>query len=104
MNPTFIIPITPMQPTGSVSETKRITPETETGEPSFLDTLKTKIQGVKDLETASLESAYDVAMGYSDDIESAMIDATKASAAIEMTTQLTTRAVNAYKEIMEMQI
>ena len=43
-------------------------------------------------------------MGYSDDIESAMIDATKASTAIELTTQITTRAVNAYKSILEMQI
>ena len=33
-----------------------------------------------------------------------MIDATKASTAIETTVQLTTRAVNAYKEIMSMQV
>jgi len=33
-----------------------------------------------------------------------MIDAAKASVAIETTVQLTTRAVNAYKEIIQMQI
>ncbi len=105
MDTTFIIPLTPMQTIGSVTEAAKHTENglSEEGE-SFLSTLKSKIQEVKDLETASLESAYDVAMGYSDDIESAMIDATKASTAIELTTQITTRAVNAYKSILEMQI
>lgn len=105
MDSTFIIPLTPMQTIGSVTEAEKTagTNAAEDGE-SFLSTLKSKIQEVKDLETASLNSAYDVAMGYSDDIESAMIDATKASTAIELTTQITTRAVNAYKSILEMQI
>lgn len=105
LDTTFIIPLTPMQSVGSVTETAKPADSgiAEEGE-SFLSTLKSKIQEVKDLETQSMNSAYDVAMGYSDDIESAMIDATKASTAIELTTQITTRAVNAYKSILEMQI
>ena len=37
-------------------------------------------------------------------VKGAMIDATKASVAIETAVQITTRAVNAYKEITQMQI
>ena len=43
-------------------------------------------------------------MGRSEDIEGAMIDSTRASIAIETAVQVTTRAVNAYKEIIQMQI
>ena len=43
-------------------------------------------------------------MGQTEDIEGAMIDATRASVAIETAVQITTRAVNAYKEIVQMQI
>ena len=71
---------------------------------SFSETLRQKIQNVKDLEQKSLDSAYAVSMGQTEDIEGAMIDATKASVAIETAVQITTRAVNAYKEIVQMQI
>ncbi|MBR3024157.1 MAG: flagellar hook-basal body complex protein FliE [Oscillospiraceae bacterium] len=78
--------------------------ENDESEMSFGDTLRSKIQNVKDLEQKSLASAYDISMGNTEDIESAMIDATKASVAIETAVQVTTRAVNAYKEIIQMQI
>ena len=102
----FIVPITEMSTVSAdfikpVSET---VPEEEKDTVSFGDILKSKIQNVRDLEAQSLQSAYDIATGVSSDIESAMIDSAKASAAIEMTVQLTTRAVNAYKEILNMQV
>jgi len=104
----FIVPLTSSMPSierlesigkiDSIVEQKEETPET------FGDILKMKIQGVKDLEMQSLQSAYDISTGASSDLESAMLDSAKASTAIEMTTQITTRVVNAYKEIMQMQI
>ena len=78
--------------------------KTDDSEMSFADTLGKKIAEIKSLEQKSLDSAYAVAMGQTEDIEGAMIDATKASVAIETAVQITTRAVNAYKEIMQMQI
>lgn len=100
----FIVPLTEMSMSG-ITPLKGTEQETEeTSALSFGDILKSKIQNVKDLETQSLQSAYDIATGASDDIESAMLDSAKSSTAIEMTVQLTTRAVNAYKEIMSMQI
>ncbi len=104
----FIVPLTSSMPSierlesigkiDPIVEQKEETPET------FGDILKMKIQGVKDLEMQSLQSAYDISTGASSDLESAMLDSAKASTAIEMTTQITTRVVNAYKEIMQMQI
>ena len=92
--------IKPMQSWGS----GKTNVENDESEMSFGDTLRSKIQNVKDLEQKSLASAYDISMGNTEDIESAMIDATKASVAIETAVQVTTRAVNAYKEIIQMQI
>ena len=92
--------ITPLQPMNS----GKTNAESDSAGTTFADTLRSKIQNVKDLEQQSLASAYDVSMGRSEDIEGAMIDATKASVAIETAVQVTTRAVNAYKEIIQMQI
>lgn len=100
----FIVPLTSMPSFEEIKgiDTSVSSENEETG--SFGDILKQKIQNVKDLEMQSLQSAYDLSTGTSNDIESAMIDSAKASTAIEMTVQLTTRAVNAYKEIMSMQV
>lgn len=97
----FIVPLTSMPSIEALNTIdKNDRTEEKDGSGSFGDILKQKIQSVKDLEMQSLQSAYDISTGASSDIESAMIDATKASTAIETTVQLTTRAVNAYKEIM----
>lgn len=100
----FIVPLTEMSMSGITPLKSTEQENNEDNIQSFGDILKSKIQNVKDLETQSLQSAYDISTGASNDITSAMLDATKASTAIEMTVQLTTRAVNAYKEIMSMQI
>lgn len=104
---TFITPLANMPTVEQLgSKYINITPvgEKQDGDLSFADTLRHKIQEVKDLEQASLDSAYAVSMGETEDIEGAMIDATKASVAIETAVQITSRAVNAYKEILQMQI
>lgn len=71
---------------------------------SFAQTLQDKIQEVRDLEDESNQLSYDLAMGKTDDLTSVMVQATKAQTAVELTVQVTTRAVNAYKEIMQMNI
>ena len=102
---TFITPLTSMPTVSSIDkDSNNLSSNEENSELSFSETLKQKIQNVKDLEQKSLDSAYAVSMGQTEDIEGAMIDATKASVAIETAVQITTRAVNAYKEIVQMQI
>ena len=102
---TFITPLTSMTTVSSLDkDSNNLSSNEENSELSFSETLRQKIQNVKDLEQKSLDSAYAVSMGQTEDIEGAMIDATKASVAIETAVQITTRAVNAYKEIVQMQI
>ena len=102
---TFITPLTSMPTVSSLDkDSNNLSSNEENSEISFSETLRQKIQNVKDLEQKSLDSAYAVSMGQTEDIEGAMIDATKASVAIETAVQITTRAVNAYKEIVQMQI
>lgn len=104
----FIVPLTSSMPSierlESIGKIEPIVEQKDDSQETFGDILRMKIQGVKDLETQSLQSAYDIATGASSDIETAMLDSAKASTAIELTTQITTRVVNAYKEIMQMQI
>lgn len=102
---TFITPLTSMPTVSSLDkDSNNPSSNEEKSELSFSETLRQKIQNVKDLEQKSLDSAYAVSMGQTEDIEGAMIDATRASVAIETAVQITTRAVNAYKEIVQMQI
>lgn len=70
----------------------------------FGSVLKSAISDVKEMEDASNQASYDLAMGYRDDVQNIMLETTKAQTAIEMTVQITTRAVNAYKEILQMNI
>ncbi|MBE6836853.1 MAG: flagellar hook-basal body complex protein FliE [Ruminococcus sp.] len=95
----FIKPIERLDSLTQVNKTGNSTAESD-----FEKTLKDKIQEVRDLESASNQLSYDLAMGKTDDLTSVMIATTKAQTAIELTTQITTRAVNAYKEIMQMNI
>lgn len=70
----------------------------------FGSMLTDAIANVKELEDASNQASYDLAMGYRDDVQNIMLETAKAQTAIEMTVQITTRAVNAYKEILQMNI
>ena len=71
---------------------------------SFFDVLADAIGGVKAMEKQSEQDSYDLAMGYTDDLDSVMVQSAKTTMAIELTTQLVTQAVNTYKEIIQMQV
>ena len=62
---------------------------------------------MKDLETLQAQSAEDsrkLALGEIDNIAQVQINALKTSTMLQTTVQLTSRAVGAYKEIMQMQV
>lgn len=102
----FIVPLTEISSISPsfITPVKTVAEEKKDDTVSFGDILKSKIQNVKNLEEKSLQNAYDIAAGNSNDIEMAMMDASRAQTAIEMTVQLTTRAVNAYKDILNIQV
>ncbi len=99
-----IVPISGLSAITPISTVDTVAKQDKKDTVTFGEILAGKIEDVKALEAQSLKSATDIATGASNDIESAMLDSTKASTAIEMTVQLVTRAVNAYKDILSMQI
>jgi flagellar hook-basal body complex protein FliE len=72
--------------------------------PDFFDTLKSSIDGIRDLEMESAQNTYDLAMGYTNDLEGVMIQAAKTSTTIEIATQVVSKAISSYKEILQMQV
>ena len=72
--------------------------------PIFSDILKDAIANVEQTQAVSQQDAYDLAMGKTDDLHTVQINALKASAAVEMAAGITSRALGAYKEIMQTQL
>ncbi len=77
---------------------------TQTGGLPFADVLKESIAQLEETQKVSQQDAYDLAMGRTDDLAAISINSAKAAVALEMTVQVASRAVTAYKEILQMQI
>lgn len=71
---------------------------------SFQDMLSGYMQEVKSLTQVAEQDGARLALGNADDLAQIQINAMKAEAALQTTVQLASRAVNAYKEIMQMQV
>lgn len=101
----FIVPITKMQPMGSMEE-MGLAAEGLGSSPSipFADILKDAVDTAQDFQQVSKQDAYDLATGNMDNMSNMMINSAKASTAMEVAVQVTSRAVSAYKEIMQMQV
>ena len=102
--PSLITPLTPLQTLEPRADRANNIIKTDGSGASFEQKLEQAISNVRGLEEASNKASYDLAVGNTDDLNSVMLTATKAQMAIQMTTQITTRAVNTYREIMQMNI
>jgi flagellar hook-basal body complex protein FliE len=96
----FIVPITPLNLT---TEIKPITNLNETQATGFQAIFKDMIEETQAAQEIAKQDSYDVAMGNTDDLHNVMINAEKAAIALEMTVQVTSKAISAYNEIMRMQ-
>ncbi len=70
----------------------------------FSGVLKDAVSNLQQAEQVANQDAYDLALGNTDDLSGLMINSTKYTTALEFTVQLSTRIVNAYKEVMQMQV
>ncbi len=101
----FFTPIEPIQK-------MRFSAVGEAGEPSgsgeaavpFANVLKDAISNYTALQAEEDAISQALALGEVDDPAQMVIASMKAEAALQTTVQLTSRMVNAYKEIMQMQI
>lgn len=71
---------------------------------SFADTLKEAIDGVNQLQKASDRAAQDLATGRTDNVADVMIAAEKADVALRVMVQVRNKIIDAYQEIMKMQV
>lgn len=102
----FIVPLSHMTPLSSITESQNTALSTGVAAANipFADVLADAVNNAKETQKVSNEDAYKLASGNIDSLEEIMINSSKASIALDTTIQLTTRAVNAYKEIMQMQV
>jgi flagellar hook-basal body complex protein FliE len=71
---------------------------------SFADTLKEAIGSVNELQTQSNKAAQDLATGRTDNIQEVMIAAEKADISLKLMVQVRNKIIDAYQEVMKMQV
>ena len=98
--------ITRLRPVGSLTDLTRvdITPETEKSGVSFKELIKDTIGGVNKLQKNADELAVKLATGDVEDVHRAMIAMQKAKLALDLTIQVRNKVIEAYQEIMRMQV
>lgn len=75
-------------------------PETK----SFGQYFNEAVQSVNDLQMKGQQANLDLAAGKAEDLSQVIIATEKASIALQLTTQIRNKAVDAYQEIMRMQV
>ncbi len=102
---TFIDPnfITPIELESKLSKQSEINalPEDQVPFQNILTDLISETQAAMEV---SQTDSYNLAMGEVDNLAQVQINSLKSSTLLQTTVQVTTRAVNAYKEIMSMQL
>ena len=100
----FIIPETRMEGVGDLTDLKKDSTVKAVPEKRFDSVLKEAVreadQAIKDTQIMDMK----LASGQVDNLHTALIQAEKTAAAVEFTIQITTKAVNAYNQIMGMQV
>jgi len=97
----FIKPIVPIESMFKQVTQPEVTNPTAT---SFSSVLKDAMNDVAQLQEEAQQATQQLALGQVDDIHSIMIQTERAALALELTVQVTSKAVNAYNEIMRMQM
>jgi flagellar hook-basal body complex protein FliE len=88
---------------GTLSPTK--SPVSETGsEGSFKDILTEALQKLESTGDENAQAALDLLTGNTDDLSNTMIASQKTEIALELTVAIRNKAIDAYKEIMNMQV
>lgn len=74
------------------------------GETSFADTLQQAISNVNKLQVDADKASQNLATGKTDNIADVMIAAEKADVALKVMVQVRNKIIDAYQEIMRMQV
>ena len=99
----FIVPITPMEKM-DFSTTEKVTTVKDVKENAFSSILDSAIENFKEADKLSDIDGAGLSLGNADDLAQIQINMLKAETMLQTTVQITSRAVNAYKEIMQIQV
>ncbi len=100
----FITPMVPVRSAAELSAPKQTQQPQQAAGGMFADIFHQAINNVKETESALARTQYQLATGQLDDIHSYTIAASKAAAAGELVIQLRSRALDAYNEIMRINL
>ncbi len=80
------------------------TPSTKEAGVSFADTLKQAVNNVNEMHVDADRKAQELATGKTDDIAGVMLASEKADIALRVMVQVRNKIIDAYQEIMKMQV
>jgi len=90
--------------TDRTAATTRPVPETGAGGEGFADSVRKALESVSAAERQADAIAVDIASGGNSGVHELMVATAKASLGVDLLVQVRNRAVEAYQEIMRMQI
>jgi flagellar hook-basal body complex protein FliE len=86
------------------SMVEKVTPQIEEGKKNFGEFLTEALGEVNSLQQDAAKASFDLAAGKLQDISQVTIAAEKATIAMQLTMQVRNKVVDAYQEIMRMQV
>ena len=86
------------------SMVEKVTPQIEEGKKNFGEFLTEALGEVNSLQQNAAKASFDLAAGNLQDISQVTIAAEKATIAMQLTMQVRNKVVDAYQEIMRMQV
>jgi flagellar hook-basal body complex protein FliE len=98
----YIVPMSGITPLETISQNSKT--EKASVEGSFADVFKQALQNVEETQRISQEDSIRVTLGEVDDLHTVQINAQKAAIALETFVSMKNAAVEAYNEIMRMNI
>lgn len=78
--------------------------EQEDGEATFLDVFKSLVDNVKETDAQVQQDAIDLMLGEIDDLAQVQVNLEKAATAVDLLVTVKNKAVDAYNEIMRMNV
>lgn len=101
----YIVPLAGIETLTPLGQTETLAQQPGAGSiVPFADLLEEARENLAQSQQKVQSDVYSLLTGQSTDLHQLTIDAAIQQASVEMTVQLTSRAVGAYKEIMQMQI
>lgn len=103
----YLVPLSALpgiQPLETANKEDNPVPQQKEKQASFAGIMQEAIETLRQSQETAVADSYDLAMGNVASLHDMMINTVMEATAVETAVQVTSRAVSAYKEIMQMQI